>query len=646
MAKIVKRALVVGVNRYAQPGNNLKGCVNDALMIGKLLTENYAFPAEEVRLLIDERATTAAIRERLKWLVDDAAPGSVLVFHFSGHGSYVRDRDGDELEDDLDEIICPHDLDWDDPFTDDELRKAIEGVPSGVNFTLILDCCHSGTGTRMFFKEPPVGGRAPVHRYLAPPPDIGFRMAAGVELDLSAPERTVNMTGRRSSLRVRHFGTAVTKQNALLIAGCQSDQTSADAWIDNDYHGALTYSLYWALQKHRYALSYNDLIREAGGWLETGSYSQIPQLEGPDAMRGWRFLSTAPHAVGAPVVSLVPPPPLETLAQPPAETQVVFVHGIGDHKPGYSERWRAAFNRYLGLPLSNFHEVVWDDVFDASLRADRSLKAPPDLTAAEERERQAVQEEMRAALQARADMVTMSQPEMPQVERDGSSARDLTLERGVLDWLANFDEYIGDFTKYLVSSRVRDAVDARLSAQLKTLLASGRPTVLITHSWGTVVAHHTLRRLRKGRAAALHVTLGSPLWMWIVRRRLDFDGSVFACRRWINIDADGDLIGGRLSPAFKLHSDLKVPRVGSDAHGSYFHPDNALVQRDVVAKAVREWARELSRDLDRGEHAARELVEEVYVMPSLQAKGHNGHNGRAMKRVTRAKGGKRRQPRT
>ena len=42
-----------------------------------------------------------------------AQPGDVLVFYYSGHGSQVRDRNGDELTDGLDEIICPYDMDWD-----------------------------------------------------------------------------------------------------------------------------------------------------------------------------------------------------------------------------------------------------------------------------------------------------------------------------------------------------------------------------------------------------------------------------------------------------------------------------------------------------------------------------------------------------
>jgi hypothetical protein len=592
VANQVKRALVVGINHYPDPRNNLRGCVNDALMMGKLLTENFAFNPEDVRMLVDERATTEAIRERLRWLVDGATPGSVLVFHYSGHGSQVRDRNGDELDDGMDEIICPYDLDWDDPFTDDEIAAVIKEVPEGVNFTLILDSCHSGTGSRMFFKEPPSGGHAQALRYLVPPPDVAFRMASGVDIDPSTSERTVNMTGRRGDLRVRRFGSAVVEQNALLIAGCRSDQTSADAWIDNDYHGALTYSLYWAIREHRFSLTNRDLVREAGGWLETQRYSQVPQIEGPEGMMRWSFLGTSQLGTGEPTTSLVPAPKLDTLASTVPETQIVFVHGIGDHKPGYSDRWRAAFNRYLGLPLTNFHEVVWDDVFDATRGLDRDLQ-PPMLSAAQRREADEIKEDLRDLLASRADAMMSSRPESNGAARDPNSPRDLVAERGIFDWLTNFDEYIGDFVKYLTSDRVRDAVDSRLQRALVPLLASGQPVVLITHSWGTVVAHHTLRRLRAGRPTALHVTLGSPLWIRLVRRRLNFDGHRFACSRWINIDADGDLIGGRLSPPFEVHNDLKVACVGADAHGSYFDPDNALVQRDIVARAIREIGRDL-----------------------------------------------------
>jgi hypothetical protein len=124
---MARRALLVGLNHYPDPANNLRGCVNDVLQVSSLLQRGFLFDASaDIRLLTDERATTARIIERLRWLLRGAGPGDTLVFHYSGHGAQVRDRHGDELDDGLDEIICPYDLDWDDPFTDDDLHAILE----------------------------------------------------------------------------------------------------------------------------------------------------------------------------------------------------------------------------------------------------------------------------------------------------------------------------------------------------------------------------------------------------------------------------------------------------------------------------------------------------------------------------------------
>lgn len=584
----VRRALLVGINQYPDPRNNLKGCVNDVLLMGKTITEHFGFNPEDVRLLTDKRATTANIRERLQWLVDGAGPGSVLLFHYSGHGSQVRDRNGDELDDGLDEILCPYDLDWDDPFTDDEFAKVIESIPAGVNFTLILDCCHSGTGTRQFFKEPAARGRDQ-SRFLVPPPDIAFRMAAGVDIDPGTPERTVNMVGVRD-LPTRKFGAALTEQNAILISGCRSDQTSADAWIDSDYHGALTYSLVQAVRNKRFSLSYSDLISTAGDWLEVNSYEQVPQLENGPGMHGWTFLDTRPHEGGAAGVDWRPPS--ESMAAP-SDAHVVFVHGIGSHAAGYSDRWRAAFNRYLDLPLDNYVEVVWDDVFDERSRSMRGLEPLAELDAEEQARADAIAEELRALMESRLELASdLTEPGAARVL--AGDTRDRAAERGIMNWLLNFDEYIGDFVKYLASERIRTAVDARLSEPLNRLLMSGAPVILITHSWGTVVGHHTIRSLDGPALPQLHCTLGSPLWMLPVRKMLHFDNRVRGCDYWINVDAKGDLVGGSLVGKYAVNEDHSVPAVGpGDPHGSYFHPDNAAVQRDIVAAAMSKIARAL-----------------------------------------------------
>ena len=147
----MKKALLVGINRYPDPSNELKGCVNDVRQMAETLKSRYGFPGDgNMRILTDARATTKAILDGLAWLTAGASPGDSLVFHYSGHGSQVPDKNGDETTDRLDEILCPYDLDWDHPLTDDDLAAACAGVPQGALLTVILDCCHSGTGLRDF----------------------------------------------------------------------------------------------------------------------------------------------------------------------------------------------------------------------------------------------------------------------------------------------------------------------------------------------------------------------------------------------------------------------------------------------------------------------------------------------------------------
>ncbi len=264
---MAKRALLVGINRYPDPDNALRGCLNDVRQVGDLLHSHFGFGGNgAVRLLTDAHATTAAIVSGLHWLVDDAAPGDVLVFHYSGHGSQVPDRHGDEA-DGLDEIICPYDLDWDNPFTDDDLYAIVRNTQVTVNLTVILDSCHAGTGLR----ELTAGGVAARGRWLDP------------------PERLHRQT--RTDLAMRRFGATAAECGAILIAGCRSDQTSADAEIDGEYHGALTFYLCRAIEELSFTASYRAVIARTRQLLQENGYEQVPQLEGPAALLGGEILA-------------------------------------------------------------------------------------------------------------------------------------------------------------------------------------------------------------------------------------------------------------------------------------------------------------------------------------------------------------------
>jgi metacaspase-1 len=265
---MAKKALLVGLNGYPDPANTLRGCINDVRQVSDLLHSHFGFGADgSIRLLTDARATTAAIVDRLHWLLDGARAGDVLAFHYSGHGSQVPDRHGDEVHDGLDEIICPYDLDWDDPFTDDDLYAIVKDLPAGVNLTVVLDCCHSGTGLREAVGPAP-SARS---RCLRPPVERSRQ--------------------RRTDLAVRRFGSRAAERGAILIAGCRSDQVSADAYIDGDYHGALTYYLCEAVAAADGRLTYRELVQRVRQALREHQFEQVPQLEGPASLLGGRIFS-------------------------------------------------------------------------------------------------------------------------------------------------------------------------------------------------------------------------------------------------------------------------------------------------------------------------------------------------------------------
>ncbi|HEX6571096.1 MAG TPA: caspase family protein, partial [Steroidobacteraceae bacterium] len=139
-----RRALCVGIDAY--PGRNrLECCVRDTETWGKALA---ASGFELLPMLTDKTATHAEILRRLRELVGGSKRGDVLVFHYSGHGVQVPDTDGDE-EDFTEEALVPIDFEDGAFLLDDDLRAVFDQLPDGVNLTAFIDCCHSGTITRM-----------------------------------------------------------------------------------------------------------------------------------------------------------------------------------------------------------------------------------------------------------------------------------------------------------------------------------------------------------------------------------------------------------------------------------------------------------------------------------------------------------------
>jgi hypothetical protein len=267
---MAKRALLIGINKYKIPGADLRGCVNDVKNLSAVLKEYYGFGAADIKTLLDLQATKKNMQAAIRALITGASKGDTLLLHYSGHGANVPDNNGDEA-DGRDEILCPTDLDWKDPLTDDWLRSTFNRMKKGVDLTVIMDCCHSGTNTRAIL--PPDAPIIP--RYLPNPWDImaeesGRKLKGKVRGELRASSRAA-----RKKSDVVH-----AEIPELLVTGCRSTQTSADAHIGGSFNGALTWNLVASIREAKGRLSYRDLHARTIQKLKAGGFDQVPQLEG------------------------------------------------------------------------------------------------------------------------------------------------------------------------------------------------------------------------------------------------------------------------------------------------------------------------------------------------------------------------------
>lgn len=89
-----KMAVLVGCN-YPNTSNELHGCINDVLAMRDSLVQRFGFNPNYIKLLTDDKPgslvmpTGENIKKTLNAMVDEAEPGDVLFFHFSGHGTTI-----------------------------------------------------------------------------------------------------------------------------------------------------------------------------------------------------------------------------------------------------------------------------------------------------------------------------------------------------------------------------------------------------------------------------------------------------------------------------------------------------------------------------------------------------------------------------
>lgn len=315
-----RRALCVGVERFADPGLKPQpGAAHDARTTALVLVRQYGFAPEEVRVLIDAKATQRAFLDGLAWLLDSARPGDVRVLQVSAQASHVPDLDGDEDDGD-DEVLVLYDHDWSTPLTDDRLAQHLARVPPGVQFAALWDTSYAGTlqdlrsaayRSRSVARpvETPEWVEPGEVRYLDPP------HRAEAAQSKSAPKRSGS--GSRGRRRAEADGPAPPAADrvvvpAVSLAACADDETAATARFGGLRAGAFTWCLHDVLRKSSGDLTWAALHRQTAARMKALGFRQTPKLTAPPGGEDWpAFGGRAPRAVrsGATRVPAVPATP-------------------------------------------------------------------------------------------------------------------------------------------------------------------------------------------------------------------------------------------------------------------------------------------------------------------------------------------------
>ena len=237
----------IGINYKGQSGE-LKGCVNDSKNFMAFVNARFGRHLVHKVQMLDTLPKASSkypskrnIQRQLTSMVREASRRRLthVWLHYSGHGTQVRDRNGDE-RDRKDEALVPADHRRAGYITDDWLlAKFINKMSIRCHVFGLIDACHSESMLDLRFDVEPRGRRLKT--------------------------RLIN---KRASSRAR----------AIMISGCRDSKYSYDAY-DKQYgaSGAMTVAfLRSMIQNRRSPLV--TILKRMRYMLRKRGYPQIPQL--------------------------------------------------------------------------------------------------------------------------------------------------------------------------------------------------------------------------------------------------------------------------------------------------------------------------------------------------------------------------------
>lgn len=257
-----KKALLIGIN-YRNTRAALRGCINDVLNTKKVLQDKFDYKEENITVLTDDTPilpTRANIEQQLIKLATEAKDGDTLYFHYSGHGSFIKDFNKDESNG-LDEVLLPIDYMKKGIIVDDWIfANFVCKLPKGAKVFCVLDCCHSGTGMdlKYNFQYQTIKTPSPLPQQYRPE---DWKETYRMEIEKQKQQ----------------IDTLICS-----FSGCSDLQTSADAYINGSPQGAFTACFLDIIQQDNvrdYTLK--ELLKEVNCRLIMRKMTQRSQLSVP-----------------------------------------------------------------------------------------------------------------------------------------------------------------------------------------------------------------------------------------------------------------------------------------------------------------------------------------------------------------------------
>lgn len=259
-----KRALIVAIDQYEPPANaviggtarslfkNLDGCVNDGRSMQSIIVSKFQFNPAKVDTLFNEAANRSAILKNMEELLTKSKKGDYAFIFYAGHGSQVPNSLSKET-DKKDESIVPSDT-WKngvEDIRDKELAKIYnQFLDKGINLTVIMDCCHSGSLSR----GPNLPGK--------------FRFIEDANYDAKDASQPIPPESRKDG-------------SFLIMASAQDNELAQEQKDENNIpHGAFTIALQQALEQQSVNASASNLFSSIRAILKSNGKKQEPVLGG------------------------------------------------------------------------------------------------------------------------------------------------------------------------------------------------------------------------------------------------------------------------------------------------------------------------------------------------------------------------------